>query len=74
MSDDIKTSESNDRWELLHHDVYTPQQAAEVLHMSERTILNAAYGGDLPAVIINGDVVEITRSDLVAWLKWRENN
>lgn len=61
-------------WDLLHKDVYTPQQAAEVLQIGERVILKAAYGGDLPAVIVNGDVVEITRADLVAWLKWRENN
>ena len=58
--------------DLLHQDVYTPQQAAEVLNINERNILKAAYGGELNAVIVNGDVVEITRTDLVAWVKAQE--
>ena len=75
MADDIKqTQERTELWDLLHQEVYTPQQAAEVLNLSERIILKSAYGGELKAVIINGDVVEITRTDLVAWLKWREGH
>lgn len=60
-------------WDLLHQEVYTPQQAAQVLNLSERIILSAAYGGDLKATIIKGDVVEMTRTDLVDWLQRREN-
>lgn len=58
--------------ELLRREVYTPQEAAEVLQVSERVVLKAAYGGELEAVIINGDVVEVTRTNLVAWLKKRQ--
>ena len=58
--------------DLLHQEVYTPEQAAEVLNINERNILKAAYGGELNAVIVNGDVVEITRTDLVAWVKAQE--
>lgn len=64
----------DDMMHLLRLEVYTPQEAAEVLQISERMILKAAYGGELKAVIINGDVVEITRTDLVAWVKWRESH
>lgn len=63
----------DDLMHLLHLDVYTPQEAAEVLNISERLLLKAAYGGELRAVIINGDVVEVTRTDLLDWVKRREN-
>lgn len=56
---------------LLKKDTYTPQEAAEVLQMRERTILSAAYGGELKARIINHDVVSINRGDLIAWLRSR---
>lgn len=68
-----KQHDANHLYDLLKMEVYTPQEAAEVLNMSERLILSAAYGGDLKAVIVNGDVVEVTRTDLVAWLKARDS-
>ena len=76
MSDDagVRHSDKTDRWELLKKEVYTPNEAADVLNMREDTILRAAFGGDLKARIIHGDVVSVTRTDLVAWLKWRESN
>ncbi len=61
-------------WELLHQEVYSPQEAAEVLNISERIILKDAYGGDLKATIINGDVISVTRTNLVEWVKWRESH
>lgn len=74
MTEKLDLNKSADElWNLLHLEVYTPQEAAEVLNVSERMILKAAYGGDLKAVIINGDVVEMTRTDLVDWVKRREN-
>lgn len=57
--------------ELLHKESYSPQEAAEVLQMRERTILSAAYGGELKARIVNHDVVSIDRADLIAWLRSR---
>lgn len=74
MTDNTQeTTRGQDLWDLLHLEVYTPRQAAEVLSISEGMLLKAAYGGDLKAEIINGDVIGITRTNLVAWLKWREN-
>lgn len=73
MTEKLNLNKSGDElWDLLHKEVYTPQEAAEVLNISDRMILKAAYGGDLKAVIINGDVVEVTRTDLVDWVKRRE--
>lgn len=57
--------------ELLRKDSYSPHEAAEVLQMRERTILSAAYGGELKARIVNHDVVSIARGDLIAWLRTR---
>ena len=73
MSEELNLNKDVDElWDLLHKEVYTPREAAEVLNVSERLILKAAFGGELKAVIINGDVVEVTRTDLVAWVRWRE--
>ena len=77
MSDDTRVEENlrgSHYWDLLHQDSYSPQEAAEVLNLSERLILKAAFGGELKAEIVNGDVVDITRADLVRWLHWRENH
>lgn len=75
MSDDtrIDNQEVVDHlYELLKKEHYSPEEAAEVLNMKQRSILAAAFGGDLKAEIVNGDVISISRTDLVAWLQWRE--
>lgn len=77
MTENTRTDqapEANQLWDLLHKEVYTPQEAAEVLNISERIILKSAFGGDLRATIIRGDVISVTRTDLVAWLKWRDGH
>jgi hypothetical protein len=77
MSDETRVDQSpssSHYWDLLHRESYTPREAAEVLNLSERIILSAAFGGDLNATIVNGDVVDISRTDLVRWLQWRENH
>ncbi|MCO5215360.1 MAG: helix-turn-helix domain-containing protein [Thermomicrobiales bacterium] len=68
------TQNTSHLWELLHQEVYSPEEAAEVLNLRESMLLKAAFGGDLKATIVNGDVISIARTDLVAWLKWREQN
>lgn len=60
--------------ELLHQDAYAPEEVAELLHIPERWVLKAAFGGELKAEIINGDVIEVTRHDLVEWIKRRKNS
>lgn len=69
--DDLK--DVNRLYELLKQEVYTPEEAAEVLNMKQRTIFSAAFGGELKAEILNGDVISVTRTDLVNWLQRREN-
>lgn len=59
--------------ELLKQETYTPEEAADVLNMRQRTIFSAAFGGELKARIVNGDIVEITRTDLVDWIRRRES-
>lgn len=58
--------------ELLRHEEYTPEEAAEVLNMRQRTIFSAVYGGELKAKMAGNDIVSISRTDLVAWLRARQ--
>lgn len=58
--------------ELLRHEEYTPEEAAEVLNLRQRTIFSAVYGGELKAKMVGNDIVSISRSDLVAWLRRRQ--
>lgn len=77
MSDDtraVPTGREEHYLQLLHQDSYSPDEAAEVLNIPERFILKAAFGGELKAEIVNGDVVDITRTDLVRWLVWRQTH
>ncbi len=58
--------------ELLRHEQYTPEEAAEVLNMRQRTVFAAVYGGELKAKMAGNDIVSISRTDLVAWLRRRQ--
>lgn len=58
--------------DLLRQEEYTPEEAAEVLNMRQRTIFSAVYGGELKAKMAGNDIVSISRSDLVAWLRRRQ--
>lgn len=58
--------------ELLNQERYTPAEAAEVLNMGQRRILSAVYGGELNATMAGHDIVSISRSDLVDWIRRRE--
>ena len=71
MSDQLSNQRIDELINLLHLEMYTPKEAAAVLHMDEDLILNAAFGGELKAVIINGDVVEMSRADLISWIQSR---
>lgn len=57
--------------ELLRKPQYSPQEAAEVLQLRERTINSAVYGGELKGYVVNGDIVSIERGDLIDWLRRR---
>ena len=58
--------------ELLNKERYTPTEAAEVLNMRQRTIFSAVYGGELKATMAGRDIVSISRTDLVDWIRRRE--
>ncbi|HLU37331.1 MAG TPA: helix-turn-helix domain-containing protein [Thermomicrobiales bacterium] len=58
--------------ELLNQETYTVAEAAEVLNMAQRRILSAVYGGELKATMAGHDIVSISRSELVAWLRRQE--
>lgn len=58
--------------ELLNQETYTVPEAAEVLNMGQRRILSAVYGGELKATMAGHDIVSISRTELVAWLRRQE--
>lgn len=69
---DDEHSESDRIETLLHRDVYSPEEAAEVSGIPLRTIRSAAFRGNLKAVIVGHDIVSIERGDLLAWLQDRD--
>lgn len=57
--------------ELLHHDQYTPEEAAFLLGMDVDALKQAAHRHELPAVIASHEVLYILRADLIHWLEKR---
>jgi hypothetical protein len=57
--------------ELLQHDHYTPQDLAELLNMDAWAIRRAARTGELPAFIVDHQVLCIRREDAVHWIARR---
>jgi hypothetical protein len=55
--------------EILHHDVYTPQELARLLDMEVAVIEQQAFRGELKAKIFNHQVVSIRREDVIDWLR-----
>jgi excisionase family DNA binding protein len=63
--------ESTDYRNLLEKEIYTPDEAAEMLGMDVDVIYQAAHRGHLNVFKIGQDIVSIKRGDLVAWLETR---
>lgn len=58
--------------ELLRQDTYSPQELAELTGIGDDVILRAARTGDLPALIVDHDVMSIRRDDALIWMRaWR---
>ncbi len=55
--------------DLLRHDHYTVAEAAYLLDISPEVIHHAIMTRDLPAFIVNHEVVSIRRRDLIEWLR-----
>jgi hypothetical protein len=58
-------------YELLQADHYTPREVAELLEIGEHTVQNAVFEGELPAQIVDHDIISIRRVDVVAWFNLR---
>lgn len=56
---------------LLEKEIYTPDEAAELLGMDVDVIYQAAHRGTLNVFRVGHDIVSIDRGDLVAWLESR---
>ena len=57
--------------ELLQHDHYTPEDLAELLNMDAWAIRRAARTGELPAFIVDHQILCILREDAIHWLARR---
>jgi hypothetical protein len=57
--------------ELLRQDRYTPEELADLLEMDVNLIREAAFDHRLEAVIIDGDIVSISRAAALKWLNDR---
>lgn len=55
--------------ELLKHDHYTVVEAAYLLDISPDILRHAIMSRELPAFIVDHEIVSMTRADLLAWLK-----
>jgi hypothetical protein len=58
--------------ELLHKDVFTPEEAAEALMLGVNTLRHAVFTGELPAQIVGHDVVAIDRQEILDWFMANE--
>ncbi len=56
-------------YKLLQQDRYTPEEVAEVLWVSIDVVRHAAFTGELPAQIIEHDIISLKRDDVLAWLR-----
>lgn len=56
-------------YELLQHEHYTAEEAAEALLIGVERVRHAVFTGELPAQVIGHDIVSINREDIVAWFQ-----
>ena len=61
-------------YELLQRERYTPEEVADLLEIGLDGVRHAAFTGELPAQIVDGDIISIRREDVVAWFRAREGN
>lgn len=61
-------------YELLQHDHYRAEEAAEALLIRVEIIRHAVFSGELPAKVVNHEIVSIDRHDLVTWFRANEES
>jgi hypothetical protein len=54
---------------LLSQDHYTPAELAELTGVNVRVIENAVFEKELPAVVVEHDIISISRHDALEWLR-----
>ncbi len=58
-------------YEMLLADHYTPREVAELLEIGEHIVQNAVFEGELPAQVVEHDIISIRRDDVVVWFNQR---
>ena len=53
--------------ELQHQEIYTLEEAADLLLISVNVMRHAVFTGELPARIIGHHIVAISRQEILAW-------
>jgi hypothetical protein len=53
---------------LMHQDVFTARELAELIDRPVELVTDAVYEGRLKAVVYDGKIIEISRHDALAWL------
>ncbi len=67
----VTPAEREALFELLHHDHYSPDELARVLGMDVKVILHDALRRELKSYIVNHQVLDIRREDVLEWLQTR---
>lgn len=53
---------------LLRHDLYHPEDLADLLDMDVELLRRAVFTGDLRAIVIDHRIISIRREDILDWL------
>lgn len=67
----LERSRDKSAAELLHSDVYTPEELSELTGVGLDVIRRAAFDGEMTATIVDSDIVSIPRSEAISWLDER---
>jgi hypothetical protein len=54
--------------EMLHHDMYSPEELARLLDIPLETVQRAAMHGQLKAYIVDHHIIAIRRANVIDWL------
>ena len=71
MADRQQVNESMDQ--LLTKDIFTPEELSDLMGIGVETIETAVFGGQLPATVVNHQILGINRSDALQWLRERDS-
>ena len=53
--------------ELQHQDVFTVEEASDVLFLGVDVVRHAVVTGELPAQVFGHDILAILREDMLTW-------